>query len=269
MTDIDRIGRRSPSRSSRRHNLAEPLAGVIRKHRGFVVHIVKRYLGTGADPDDLLQAGLYGLMKAWRRFDPSRGVPFIEYASHWIRLGVDREASLITRPVRLPWNRIRQSRQLRRTSSAIFATEGRMPSRSELAGLTGIDIQTVEAIMAAAARPVSLNTPVDESDGDDGEDLIDTIESDSDPERDAEVAELEALIGTRLSARETAVIRRAYGLGRGRAEQAHEIAADLNISPQRVGQIKDGAIARLRLAMGASRRRGVHRGAGVPCIDCD
>jgi len=249
MTDSQLFRRRS-ERAQQRSLRPESLSDVVRKHRGFVVHVVKRYLGTGADPGDLLQAGMYGLMKAWRRYDPSRGIPFIEYAAHWIRLEIDHEAALTTRPVRLPWNRLRQSRQLRRTVNAILVSEGRQPSNQKLADLTGIDSQAVGAIMAAAARPISLNTPVSEADGDDGEDLIDTLAGDGDPHRDAENAELNDLIDSRLSVREREVIRRAYGLGRNRIESIREIAADLEITQQRVGQIRAEAIGRLRQAMG-------------------
>jgi RNA polymerase primary sigma factor len=215
----------------------------------FVRSLARRYRTDGLDETDLLQEGVVGFLRALARWDRSRGVPFDAYARWWIRQALQEARSDFVRPLRLPPKALRQLARLKSEHQRIYRAERRSAPVAELARLTSIDRAQAESLVAADARPRSLDEDLPGDDGTVGTlgDLLEDPLSAAAYEEvlDAVAGEqLRALLG-RLTDREREIVRARFGFD-APAETLAEIGGRLGISAERVRQVEERALAKLR-----------------------
>jgi RNA polymerase sigma factor (sigma-70 family) len=211
--------------------------------------LARRYRTEGLDQTDLLQDGVVGLLRALERYDPGRGVPFAAFARWWIRQALQEARGDFIRPFRLPTKALRQLSQLKSEHQRIYQAEQRSASVDELAERTSIDPAQARALVAADARVRSLDEPVEAAGGELGS-LGDLLE---DPlSSEAYEAVIDAVTGeqlrallARLTEREHEIVSARFGFG-GAPEKLVEIGERLGISAERVRQIEERALAKLR-----------------------
>jgi len=211
----------------------------------------RRYRTEGLEQADLLQEGIVGLLRALQRFDPARGVPFAAYATWWIRQSLQEARSDFMRPLRLPPKALRQLSQLKSEHQRIFQGERRSAKIGELADRTNIELEQAEALLTADVRPRSLDEPIENTQGELGtmgdlledplsatayEDVVDAVAGE----------QLRALL-SRLTEREREVVQARFGFD-APAEKLSEVGARLGVSAERVRQIEERALAKLRSA---------------------
>ena len=217
-----------------------------------VAAAARRYRTEGLDHTDLLQEGLVGLLRALERFDPERGVPFQAFALWWIREGLQSARSDFVRPFRLPPKALRQLSQLKSEHQRIYQAEQRSATLAELADRTKIGIDQATALAAADAHVRSLDEPVETGAdvGSLGDLLADPVSAEAYEEVIDAVAgeQLRALL-SRLTEREREIVSSRFGF-EGPPEKLVEIGERLGVSAERVRQMEERALAKLRHAMG-------------------
>ena len=217
-----------------------------------IVSIARSFRVEGVDFGDLIQEGCVGLLRALERFDPDRGTPFAAYATWWIRFSLQELRSDFMRPLRLPPQALRQLSQLKSEHARLYAAEGHEPSLDELAERTGIDREQVEALVRADGSVRSLFEPVEAGGGEVGV-LGDLLE---DPfSADAFEEALDGLTGaqirallSRLSDREQEVVTARFGLDGHGSERLVDVGERLGVSVERVRQLEQRALSKLRLS---------------------
>ncbi len=213
--------------------------------------LARRFRTEGLDQTDLIQEGVVGLLRALKRYDPARGVPFPAYATWWIRQALQEARSDFIRPFRLPPKALRQLSQLKSEQQRIYQAERRSAGLGELAERTSLDLEHARALVAADARVRSLDEPIEAGDGEVGP-LGDLLEDPLSAEAYEQVVEsvagsqLHALL-SRLTDRERDVVRARFGFGTPPKRLA-EIGEQLGVSAERVRQIEERALAKLRQA---------------------
>lgn len=214
----------------------------------FVVTVAKQYQSQGLSLGDLINEGNIGLIKAARRFDETRGFKFISYAVWWIRQAILQSLGENGRIVRLPLNRIGILSKIKNINSEFEQNNGREPTAEEIAEQLKVNgTEIIEAIQISG-RNVSLDAPVKE-----GEDnsLLALLSSSSQPEPDEKLFEyslhneIENLLKS-LSEREAEVIKLYFGLDSDYALTLEDIGEKFHLTRERVRQIKEKAIRRLR-----------------------
>jgi RNA polymerase sigma factor (sigma-70 family) len=228
-------------------------AEFIQANQGLVAIVVKRYLGVGLSYSDLMQEGNIGLLRAVEKFDYRRGCRFSTYATWWIRQAVRRALANQARTIRLPVHAADARYALRQASNKIEVRLGRAASNGELAEQTGLAPATVRKLMNLVSEPVSLEAPR----GEDGETCLYDSLSDPgalDPAEQAHDRLLKAQLGrlvTVLSPREERMVRLRFGLD-GRDERTlDEIGLEFSVTRERVRQLLQRALAKLRDAASA------------------
>jgi RNA polymerase sigma factor (sigma-70 family) len=224
---------------------------LIRRLLPLVHATARRYHTEGLEQADLLQEGIVGLLRALQRYDPARGVPFAAFATWWIRQSLQEARSDFMRPMRLPPKALRQLSQLKSEHQHIYQGERRSAKIGELADRTNIELQKAEALLTADARPRSLDDPIENTEGELGtmgdlledplsaaayEDVVDAVAGE----------QLRALL-SRLTEREREVLQSRFGFDVP-AEKLSEVGERLGISAERVRQIEERALAKLRTA---------------------
>jgi RNA polymerase sigma factor (sigma-70 family) len=211
----------------------------------------RRYRTEGLEQADLLQEGIAGLLRALQRFDPARGVPFAVFATWWIRQSLQEARSDFIRPMRLPPKALRQLSQLKSEHQRIFQGERRSAKIGELADRTNIEIGQAEALLTADARPRSLDEPIENTQGELGTmgDLLEDPLSAAAYEDvvDAVAGEQLRELLSRLTEREREVLQSRFGFD-APTEKLSEIGERLGVSAERVRQIEERALAKLRNA---------------------
>ncbi|MDQ3141278.1 MAG: RNA polymerase sigma factor RpoD/SigA [Bacteroidota bacterium] len=215
----------------------------------FVVSVAKQYQNQGLSLSDLINEGNLGLIKAAQRFDETRGFKFISYAVWWIRQSILQALAEQSRIVRLPLNKVGSLNKINRAFSELEQAFEREPSAEELATMLEIPTEEVETTLGVAARHVSMDAPFVE-----GEDnsLLDVLENDSTPATDSKLEfkdslrrEIERALGT-LTDRQADVIKLYFGIGVEHPESLEDIGEKFGLTRERVRQIKDKAINKLR-----------------------
>jgi RNA polymerase sigma factor (sigma-70 family) len=216
-----------------------------------VSSLARRFRTEGLDQTDLIQEGIVGLLRALERYDPARGVPFAAYATWWIRQSLQDARSDFIRPFRLPPKALRQLSQLKSEHQRIYQAEQRSAGVAELANRTHIELDQAVALAAADARVRSLDERVDAEGGELGS-LGDLLE---DPlSAEAYEAVIDAIAATQLRAllarltdREREIVAARFGFDRP-VERLVDIGQRLGVSAERVRQIEERALAKLRHA---------------------
>jgi RNA polymerase primary sigma factor len=216
----------------------------------FVVSVAKQYQNQGLTLPDLINEGNLGLIKAAQRFDETRGFKFISYAVWWIRQSILQALAEQSRIVRLPLNKVGLSNRISKAYSLLEQEFEREPSAEELASFLDMDIEEVRATLGAGIRHVSMDQPL--MDGEDNT-LMDVMINPNATGTDFEVlnaslkTEIERSLST-LSERQKDVIRYFFGIGIDHALSLEDIGERFNLTRERVRQIKDKAITKLRTA---------------------
>ena len=213
----------------------------------FVVSVAKQYQNQGLSLDDLINEGNLGLMKAAEKFDETRGFKFISYAVWWIRQSILQALAEQSRIVRLPLNQIGTSSRVKKAQLQFEQENNRPASDEEIAEMTGITVEKVSDTMKQKNHHISVDAPF--TDGEEGC-LLDVMENDDSPRADSTMEkeslskEIDHVLDI-LTPREKNIIRMCYGLG-NREMTLDEISYEFGLTRERVRQIKEKAIRRLR-----------------------
>ncbi len=226
----------------------EALLKLTRANLRFVVSVAKKYQGQGLHLTDLINEGNYGLIKAAKRFDETRGFKFISYAVWWIRQSILQALAEQGRVVRLPLNRIGTISKIRKTSARLAQLHERTPNLEELAIELDIDVEKVREAMQHAGRHLSMDAPFNEEDDNS---LLDVLPSEDGLSPDESLLDesvkidIEVALGL-LHAREAEITRLYFGIGREHPLTLEEIGHRFGLTRERVRQIKEKALRKLR-----------------------
>jgi RNA polymerase primary sigma factor len=214
----------------------------------FVVSVAKQYQNQGLSLPDLINEGNLGLIKAAKRFDETRGFKFISYAVWWIRQSILQALAEQSRIVRLPLNQVGSLNKISKAYSKLEQEFEREPSPDELAKILDIPTEKIADTMRVSGKHVSMDAPFVQ-----GEDnsLIDVLENQDSPRADSMLMneslqkEIDRSLST-LTEREREVIKLFFGIGMQHGLTLEEIGAKFDLTRERVRQIKEKAIRRLR-----------------------
>jgi RNA polymerase primary sigma factor len=214
----------------------------------FVVSVAKQYQNQGLSLPDLINEGNVGLIKAAKRFDETRGFKFISYAVWWIRQSILQAIAENSRIVRLPSNQLGALNQLKKEISKLEQQLERPPSEEELAELLDIPEDKIKAIMGISGRHVSIDAPLA---SDEDVNFVDVLPNEDTPPTDSKLMqeslsqEIERSLST-LTEYEREVIKMYFGIGLPHPLSLDEIAMKFNLTRERVRQIKEKGIKRLK-----------------------
>ena len=226
----------------------DALNKLVQANLRFVVSVAKQYQNQGLSLGDLINEGNLGLIKAAKRFDETKGFKFISYAVWWIRQAILQALAEQSRIVRLPLNRVGALHKIGKVSSDLEQNYGREPSAEEIAEKLDMSSSEVTDTLKISSRHLSLDAPFQE-----GEDnrLLDVLEDEvqAPPDEDLfdEALQKEVIKAlSTLTDRESEVIRLYFGIGREKPMTLEQIGTRFGLTRERVRQIKEKAIRRLR-----------------------
>jgi RNA polymerase primary sigma factor len=227
---------------------AEAMQELIKRNLRFVISVAKKYQNRGMGLSDLIGEGNLGLLTAARKFDPDQGVKFISYAVWWIRQSILAALARHGRTVRVPLNRTADLSRITRTSETLRQELRREPTPEEIAANTGLSVDVVRALAALNTAEVRLDSPLEPETE---RSTIDRFIADEqgDPEEQAMerfLSEQIDLALRTLPARDARVLRLYFGLDGGREHTLEEIGGMLGVTRERVRQLRDRALKRLR-----------------------
>lgn len=225
----------------------------------FVVSVSKQYQNQGLSLPDLINEGNLGLIKAAQRFDETRGFKFISYAVWWIRQSILQALAEQARIVRLPLNKVGLTNKIQKAFSLLEQQFEREPSADEIAELLELEIEEVTATLGSSARHISVDTPLSE-----GEDntLIDVMENPNADRAETNIEHNESLTQEiersmkSLTERQKEVICYFFGIGIDHPMTLEDIGEKFNLTRERVRQIKDKAITKMRTNSRSRELRG-------------
>lgn len=227
----------------------EALEKLTKANLRFVVSVAKQYQNQGLSLSDLINEGNLGLIKAAQRFDETRGFKFISYAVWWIRQSILQALAEQSRIVRLPLNKVGSLNKINRAFASLEQEYEREPTTEEIAELLDISVEEIETTLSVASRHVSMDAPF--VDGEDNS-LLDVLENSNTPDTDLHLEyseslgrEIERSLGT-LTARQKSVLKLYFGIGLEHPVSLEDIGDMFDLTRERVRQIKDKAIAKLR-----------------------
>ena len=228
----------------------EALEKLTRANLRFVVSVAKQYQNQGLSLGDLINEGNLGLIKAARRFDETRGFKFISYAVWWIRQSILQALAEQSRIVRLPLNRVGVLNRIGKAYRNLEQEYEREPSAEEIAKELEMDVQDISETLQVSGKHLSFDAPFAQ---DEESRLLDVLESDELPAPDTSLmseslhAEIEKAL-SKLSEHEAEVIKLYFGLSDEQPMTLEEIGDKFNLTRERIRQIKEKAIRRLRNA---------------------
>ena len=214
----------------------------------FVVSVAKQYQNQGLSLPDLINEGNVGLIKAAKRFDETRGFKFISYAVWWIRQSILQAIAENSRIVRLPSNQLGALNKLKKEISKLEQQLERPPSEEELAEMLDIPEDKIKAILGISGRHISIDAPLV---ADEDVNFVDVLPNEDTPPPDSSLMqeslslEIERCLST-LTEYEREVIKMYFGIGLPHPLSLDEIAMKFNLTRERVRQIKEKGIKRLK-----------------------
>ena len=226
----------------------EALRKLVKANLRFVVSVAKQYQNQGMTLPDLINEGNLGLMKAAQRFDETRGFKFISYAVWWIRQAILQSLAEQARIVRLPVNKIGSINRINRTFARLEQEFEREPSSLEIAELLEMIPEDVKEALKTNGRTVSMDAPLS---SEEDNTMYDVIQSSDTPSPDKNLIneslayEIERALNT-LSNRESKVLKLYFGLGMKHPFTLEEIGEQMQLTRERVRQIKEKAIKRIQ-----------------------
>ena len=221
---------------------------LIKANLRFVISVAKKYQNRGMALTDLIGEGNIGLLTAARKFDPDQGVKFISYAVWWIRQAILAALARQGRTVRVPLNRTADLSRIVRSSESLRKELERQPSPEEIAAATGLTLEVVQALATLNSSDVRLDAPLE---GEGERSLSDRFIADEQSDPDSLVMdqllteEIDRALGA-LQERDAKVLRLYFGLNDGREHTLEEIGGLLGVTRERVRQLRDRALKRLR-----------------------
>jgi RNA polymerase primary sigma factor len=225
----------------------------------FVVSVAKQYQGQGLSLPDLINEGNLGLIKAAQRFDDTRGFKFISFAVWWIRQNILHALAEHARMIRLPLNKVALSSRIQKAHSLLEQQLERSPTAEELAEILNMEVDEVTQSLGHRDRHLSLDTPLAD---DEENSLIDTLENPNADKTEGQLYHGDSLkleIGrslNMLSIRQKETLCYFFGIGTDYPMSLEDIAQKLNVTTERVRQIKDKAIDKLRTIQNCNSLRG-------------
>lgn len=227
----------------------EALEKLVKANLRFVVSVAKQYQHNGLTLNDLINEGNVGLVKAAQKFDETKGFKFISYAVWWIRQSIMQALAEQSRLVRLPLNKVGSLSKINKAFSELEQQYEREPTAEELAECLELGVEEIKNTMSVSTRHVSVDAPID-----DGENssLLDVLENREVEKTDEKLdytfslkVETERTLAT-LTERERDVIKLFFGIGVPYAMTLEDIGEEFGLTRERVRQIKDNAINKLR-----------------------
>ncbi len=215
----------------------------------FVVSVAKQYQHQGLSLTDLIDEGNIGLIKAAQKFDETRGFKFISYAVWWIRQSIMQCICENSRMIRLPQNASGMLSKIYRASARFEQEHHRAPTAEEVAELTQIDLRKIEEVMKGDLSSISIDSPI--GDDEDGNTLLDMLSSSDETLADRHVDhesltyDLDVVLAKVLNKREMLILKAFYGID-GPAKGLDEIGTEMALTHERVRQIREKSIAKLR-----------------------
>lgn len=226
----------------------EAIQELARANLRFVISVAKKYQNRGVSLTDLIQEGNVGLVTAARKFDPEQGVKFISYAVWWIRQAILASLANHGRAVRVPLNRASDLARIFREKERLKQEKGREPTTEELAEATHLTPELVESLQTLNAAEIRLDAPIGDSEDSQLVERFITEEA-AEPEIEVESRLLTETITEALStleARDAKVLRLYFGLEGEREHTLEEIGNMLGVTRERIRQLRDRALRRLR-----------------------
>ncbi|MBR5972782.1 MAG: sigma-70 family RNA polymerase sigma factor [Paludibacteraceae bacterium] len=226
------------------------LEKLTRANLRFVVSVAKQYQNQGLSLPDLINEGNVGLIKAAEKFDETRGFKFISYAVWWIRQSILQAIADQSRIVRLPLNQVGSLNKINKAFSQFEQQNERKPSAEEVSEILDIPTDKISEALRASGRHISVDAPFDPNDGADNS-LLDVLVNEDSPHADKSLIkeslceEIERALST-LSERENKIIKMFFGVGGYPEMTLEEIGIQLDLTRERVRQVKEKAIRKLR-----------------------
>src|ERR1051326_1778485 len=225
------------------------LEKLVNANLRFVISVAKQYQHNGLSLSDLISEGNLGLLKAAQRFDETKGFKFISYAVWWIRQSILQALNNHASMVRLPLNKIGALNKIKKASATLEQMNEREPSAEELSEVLSVSLKAVQEAVSAPCQVSSLNAPLGTSE--ENSVLIDTLDDPNVPVTDDHLIKeslnktIDRALAT-LTRKENDIIRKFYGIGSTRNVNLEEIGMEFHLSKERVRQIKQRAIKKLR-----------------------
>lgn len=222
---------------------------LVKANLRFVVSVAKQYQNQGLKLSDLINEGNLGLVKAAKRFDETRGFKFISYAVWWIRQAILQALAEQSRIVRLPLNKIGSISKINKAYARLEQQQEREPNYEEIAKELDMSITDVENCMKSSGRSISMDAPLKEQDD---FSLYNVLEAKESVKPDAQMMnqslkhEINRALNS-LTHKESIVLQMYYGINRKTSSSLSEIGETINLSRERVRQVKQKALRRLQM----------------------